>query len=101
MNAPTIRPGAWVGQAYNDGALTFDRLDALIGGRARVDVPCPACSPWRQPAHRKLKVLRIWRIEPGFLTFRCAHCDASGYASDRRETTPEDRARHARAREVA
>jgi hypothetical protein len=98
MSASTIRQRA---RTRQDSALTFDRLAALIGCRARADVPCPACSPWRQPAHRRLAVLRIWQIEPGFLTYKCAHCGASGYASDRRETTPEERARHARARQEA
>ena len=29
----------------------------------------------------------MWRIEPGFATYHCAHCEASGYARDRAGTS--------------
>jgi hypothetical protein len=56
-------------------------LDALIGGRTGTfDVPCPACRPFRKPANKRKRTLRIWRKPGGFATFCCIHCGASGYA---------------------
>jgi hypothetical protein len=63
--------------------LDFSTLQALSGGKlGTFDVPCPACSPLRRPANRKLRVLRIWHERPDFLTFTCAHCSAHGYAHE-------------------
>ena len=70
--------------------LSFRELAAVIGNGIGVfNVPCPLCSPFRRhPERRKLKVLRIWRNEPGFITFCCKHCDAVGYAHDHERTVP-------------
>ena len=63
--------------------LEHRQLAPLLGGRNAVDVPCPLCSPYRLAAHRKLKVLRLWRGEqPGVITYHCVHCEAAGTAWD-------------------
>ena len=59
--------------------LSFDELAPLLGDYAVRDVPCPACSAQRQPNHRRLPVMRLWRVDQGMLSFYCAHCEASGY----------------------
>jgi len=60
-------------------ALTLADIAALDGDR----VPCPACGPGQTVAHkRNKKVLRIWRVEPGFATFCCARCGLKGYSRD-------------------
>ena len=64
--------------------FTFDALVALVGPHLRHDVACPLCGPQpgRTATNRKRRVLRIWHPEPGFVTFYCARCEASGYAID-------------------
>jgi hypothetical protein len=64
--------------------FTFDELVALAGSRLRHDVACPQCgpAPGRTETNRKRRVLRIWHPEPGFVTFHCERCGASGYAID-------------------
>jgi hypothetical protein len=59
--------------------LSFDELAPLLGNREVADAPCPGCSAERQPSHRRLPVLRIWRVDQGMLSYYCAHCEASGY----------------------
>lgn len=70
--------------------LAFNQLTPLLRGRSCVDVPCPECSPYRRRDHRKLKVLRIWAMADGMVSFHCAHCEESGYAWDgvRRSKAP-------------
>jgi hypothetical protein len=82
--------------------LTYDELSPLIGNRNLVDAVCPACSPFRKTQHRRLKVLRIWRIDDGLLSFNCAHCEASGYAhdGDRSRPPPSQRSPEAIEREM-
>jgi hypothetical protein len=80
--------------------LRFEELEPLLGSRAVADTPCPACSHSRKANHRKLPVLRIWRVDDGMLSFYCAHCEASGYARSDEDPRPEDKAR-ARARAAA
>jgi hypothetical protein len=63
--------------------IDFQTLQDLSGGAAEVDSTCPLCSPSRKPSNRNKKVLRIWNKEPGFATFKCMHCDASGSAHDK------------------
>jgi hypothetical protein len=65
--------------------IGLDDIDRLTGGRlGAVDTVCPLCSHLRHSAaNRRAKVLKVWRIEPGFATYHCAHCEASGYARDR------------------
>jgi putative DNA primase/helicase len=69
--------------------IDYQQLDALCGGRLGTrDVPCPLCGPDRRdPANRKRRVLRIWHKEPGFITYTCARCSASGYARDGQRQT--------------
>ena len=63
--------------------IDFQTLQDLSGGAAEADSTCPLCSASRKPFNRKKKVLRIWNKEPGFATFKCMHCDASGSAHDK------------------
>lgn len=60
--------------------LRFEDLAPLLGLAAVVDVPCPACSPNRKAAHKRLPVLRIWAVDEGMVSYYCAHCEESGYA---------------------
>jgi hypothetical protein len=64
--------------------LTLDDIDHLTGGRLGThDVPCPSCGPQRRAAvNRRRRVLRVWRIEPGYATWHCARCGGDGYARD-------------------
>ncbi|MEQ1955324.1 DUF7146 domain-containing protein [Mesorhizobium yinganensis] len=64
--------------------IAFSELDALTYGRNGVhDAPCPECGPGRKTnANRKRPVLRIWRNDPHFATYRCARCGEAGYAHD-------------------
>jgi hypothetical protein len=62
-------------------AISYNDLADLIGGIGMRDVPCPFCGPDRHhPANRKRRVLRIWHKAPGFATYTCARCGASGFA---------------------
>jgi hypothetical protein len=56
----------------------------LAGHRTGVlDVSCPSCGPDRRTAaNQRRKVLRLWRVSPSFLTYRCARCDLHGYARE-------------------
>jgi len=67
-----------------NGALSFDELVGLIGGRLRHDVACPLCAgaPGRTKTNRDRRVLRVWRPEPSFATYHCERCGISGYALD-------------------
>jgi putative DNA primase/helicase len=62
--------------------IDFKTLEDLSGGAAEMDSTCPLCSAGRKPFNRNKKSLRIWNKEPGFATFKCMHCDASGSARD-------------------
>lgn len=65
-------------------ALRFDQLARITGGRmGKHDVACPLCGPGRHaPANRVRKVLRVWNVSPGFLSFHCARCGEHGYAHE-------------------
>jgi Toprim domain-containing protein len=65
-------------------ALTFDMLQSTVNGKFGVhDVPCPLCGPERRaPANRSRKVLRVWHVTAGFLTYACARCGEAGYLRD-------------------
>jgi hypothetical protein len=66
-----------------NAALDLRTIDELTHGRlGKFDVACPICSPTRKPANRRKRVLRIWRLDPGFATYSCAHCFEHGYARD-------------------
>jgi hypothetical protein len=64
-------------------AIDFATIDRLAPDRGAIDVPCPICGPERRsPINRRRKVLRVWRLEPGFATFHCARCGEGGYVRD-------------------
>jgi hypothetical protein len=64
------------------GELTSYILEQQMGGKTgTLDVPCPLCGPDRRhPLNRRRKVMRIWRHDPGFASYHCVRCGASGYA---------------------
>lgn len=62
--------------------MQFDQLKALTADKPIVDAPCPSCGPeCRSEANSRRKVLRIWD-DGDFISFKCARCDASGWAKD-------------------
>lgn len=71
--------------------LALEDVDRLSGGKlGTFDVPCPVCGPERRSAaNQKRKVLRIWRLAPGFASFRCARCDLHGFACDHDAPKPD------------
>ena len=84
--------------------LNYPTLSTLVGVRSHASVPCPECSPFRKPAHRRRPVLGIWLIEPGFITYNCVHCGAKGSCHedrDRRHDAGPERVRMMRARKLA
>lgn len=71
--------------------LAFDHLDRLLGAAARVDAPCPACADvaHRTAVNRRRRVLRLWRLDNGGVSYRCARCGIAGTAySDRPRAEP-------------
>lgn len=63
--------------------LDLRTIDELTARKLGVhDTVCPLCSPMRKPANRRKRVLKIWRPDPDFATFNCAHCLAHGYVRD-------------------
>lgn len=73
--------------------LGLTTIDSLTGGRlGRHDAPCPFCGPTKRAAvNRRRKVLRIWRLDPGFAGYHCARCGEKGSTRDR-DAFPPDRA---------
>ncbi len=70
--------------------LDLDIIDRLTGGRLGTrDVACPLCGPCHSMQGQRRKVLRIWRVEPGFATFCCARCGETGYARDQHAPAPD------------
>jgi hypothetical protein len=68
-----------LGPAMDDPSIAFETLKVVTGGKlGTFNVVCPHCSPTRRKKH--LRCLRVWHLEPDFLTFNCAHCDAHGFA---------------------
>src|SRR5260370_2928591 len=64
-------------------------IDRLTGGKLGThDVPCPLCAPYHSTQGQRRRVLRIWRVEPGFATFCCARCGETGYVHDRDAAAP-------------
>ncbi len=81
--------------------LDLDTIDRLTGGRLGThDLACPLCGPYHSMHGQRRKVLRVWRIEPGFATFCCARCGETGYVHDRHAPAP-DPAKLARLRAEA
>lgn len=58
--------------------IGFDDLPRLPGIGGIIDTTCPLCSAARKK--KRLKCLRVWRPEAGWLTFHCVHCGEHGYA---------------------
>lgn len=86
----------------SEPALTLSGIDALTDGKlGTFDVACPMCGPARRAViNRKRKVMRIWRLEPGFASFHCARCGEKGHTRDASTNRP-DPAAFARARAEA
>jgi len=65
-------------------ALDLQTIDELTGGRlGRFDVRCPHCGPERRsPTNQRRRVMRVWRLDPGFASFHCARCGEHGFARD-------------------
>ncbi len=65
--------------------LSFRELMQAIGYRIGThDVACPICGPYRRaPVNRTRKVMRVWNVSPGFISYTCARCGESGYVRDR------------------
>lgn len=62
--------------------LDFETLLSLSAAAGVSDVACPLCGPECETlVNRRRKVLRIWD-DDGFITYKCARCDASGYGRD-------------------
>lgn len=68
--------------------LALHEIDLLAAGRFGViDVACPVCGPTKRAgSSQRRPVLRIWRGDESFATFKCARCDLQGYA--RGDTLP-------------
>jgi hypothetical protein len=66
-------------------------ISQIAGHRTGVtDIACPSCGPDRRtPANQRRKVLRVWRVSPSFVTYRCARCDLHGYAREDGAPAPE------------
>lgn len=73
------------GNGAEMNALTFQGLLHAVNGRCGVhDVACPLCGPDRRsPTNCTRKVLRVWYVSPGFVSFACARCGETGYCRDR------------------
>jgi hypothetical protein len=70
--------------------LDLDTIDGLTGGRIGThDLACPLCGPYHSMHGQRRKVLRVWRVEPGFATFCCARCGGAGYARDQYAPPPD------------
>lgn len=71
-------------------AIDLRTIDAIVGGRLGVhDSPCPLCSRHRKAINQCRAVLRVWREDPGFVTYHCAHCGANGYVRDASSPQPD------------
>lgn len=62
--------------------IDFATLRKLSGDTAVADAACPLCGPdCRATSNQARKVLRIWD-DGDFVTYKCARCEASGWARD-------------------
>jgi hypothetical protein len=82
--------------------LRINDIDRIAGGKVGTfDVACPVCGPEkRSAANRVRKVMRVWRIDPAFATYRCARCELQGFAREGAAPRP-DAAEIAKARAEA
>jgi hypothetical protein len=63
--------------------INFETINHLTLGRiGKFDVPCPLCGPYRKQRNQKLKTLRVWRKNPEWAGYCCAHCGEQGHARD-------------------
>jgi hypothetical protein len=71
--------------------ISLAQIDHATGGRiGTFDMACPLCGPYRKsPVNQRRKVLRIWRLEPGFAGYQCARCGVKGCAFDRSAPAPD------------
>jgi hypothetical protein len=84
-----------------NAGLDLGTIDRLTGGKLGThDVVCPLCLPYHSLQGQRRKMLRVWRVEPGFATFCCARCGETGYIHDRHAPAP-DSAKLARLRAEA
>ncbi len=83
--------------------ISFTEIDNFTGGAlGRFDIACPLCGPGCSSSrNRRRGVLRIWRPELDFATFRCARCEIGGFAVDRTTAERADPAVIERARAKA
>jgi hypothetical protein len=67
-----------------ENIFSLEELNELVHGRPGThDVPCPLCGPDREAAfNRRRRVLRVWRVDPGYATYHCARCGIHGWARD-------------------
>jgi hypothetical protein len=63
-------------------SLCLSDIESMTAGRFGViDVPCPSCGPEKRgAASQRRRVLRIWRSEESFATYKCIRCELQGYA---------------------
>lgn len=62
--------------------IPFEVLDRLSANRKVVDAACPLCGPdCKSPLNTRRKVMRLWS-DGDFITYKCARCEASGYARE-------------------
>jgi hypothetical protein len=66
-------------------ALTFQTLLRSINGKFGIyDISCLLCGPEkRSSSNRVRRVLRVWYVSPGFISFVCARCGEGGFIRDR------------------
>jgi len=71
--------------------LDLASIDSLTSGRlGQHDVPCPLCGPTKRArVNQRRKVLRIWRLDPGFAGYHCARCGEKGSSRDRNASPPD------------
>jgi hypothetical protein len=64
--------------------LNLAIIEQLAGGKIGVrDVPCPFCGPARhKPGSQRKPVLRVWYVNPAFVSFNCARCGEHGFIRD-------------------
>jgi hypothetical protein len=69
----------------DDERLDYVTLSLLRGDdddfAGPIDHPCVLCGPnCRTQINQLRKVLRTWKPSPGFITYKCARCEAQGFA---------------------
>jgi hypothetical protein len=57
--------------------LDFDEIKSAVLKSRWPRIACPFCSVGRKKANQAKAVFRVW-LQPDFLTYACAHCEAHG-----------------------